>query len=75
MSIVGAERDLLWAMLQRLARRMYLMEQPQTGGGASSYTAMVQLEARDYNKLRELQEMQAFTDAGLNAMPRPTKDE
>ena len=71
--IVAAERDLLWSLLQRIAKTMHLIDRPSAGALASGYVAMLSLDPADYRKLKELQDMMALTEAGLRAMPTPTK--
>ena len=67
--IIVAERDMLFAMLCRLAKNMHLLEAPRTGSFSGDYTLWAQIEPRNFYKLQDLQYRQGLEQAGIKALP------
>lgn len=80
--LIIAERDMLFAMLCRLAKKMHLLEVPSTGSFSGDYVLWAQVEPKDYHKLQDLQYRQglgggwnqgpAVRDSGGGRVSRPS---
>jgi hypothetical protein len=60
---------MLFAMLCRLAKKMHLLEVPNTGSFSGDYTLWAQVEPKDFHKLQDLQYRQGLEEAGIKALP------